>query len=237
MNSWQQDQFHSLIVEMDENTPFTTFVHAAKEIGFEYCCYGLRAPFPISRPRFFVCNNYSEEWSKRYREKNYLAIDPTFLHGASSLEAVIWSDELFASAKDLWSEARSFGLRYGWAQSSHDRRGFVGLFSLGRSEGSLTDLEMEARRFHMSWLAQAVHVVMSKYIVPRLEPLTQIKLSSREREVLLWTAEGKTTNEIGCILSLTDRTVNFHINNSMIKLSASNKTAAAIKGAILGLLY
>jgi LuxR family transcriptional regulator len=38
------------------------------------------------------------------------------------------------------------------------------------------------------------------------------------------------------ILRIAERTVNFHINNAVVKLNANNKTAAAIRAAVLGLL-
>ena len=68
-------------------------------------------------------------------------------------------------------------------------------------------------------------------------PETQAQLTAREIEVLRWTAEGKTSNEIAQILSISERTANFHINNILVKLGALNKTQAAVKAAVLGLLF
>lgn len=237
MLTWQQDHLHSLSLKSDLSTAFLDFEVAARELGFDFCCYGLRTPFPISRPRYYVCNNFSSEWDKKYRVNNYWVIDPIVLHAERSVAPIIWSTETFSSAMDLWAEYQLHGLRYGWSQPTHDRRGFVGWLSLARSVGELTQAEVDIHKFMLSWLAQTVHVEMSRQLVPRLEPLAEVKLSPREREVLLWTAEGKTTNDIGTILALSDRTVNFHITNAMTKLCASNKTSAAIKGAMLGLLY
>ncbi|MCX4161037.1 MULTISPECIES: helix-turn-helix transcriptional regulator [Paraburkholderia] len=61
-------------------------------------------------------------------------------------------------------------------------------------------------------------------------------LSLREREVLRWSAQGKTSYEIGIILGLTERTINFHIAKSIMKLDASNKTHAVVKAVLLGLI-
>jgi LuxR family transcriptional regulator len=52
-----------------------------------------------------------------------------------------------------------------------------------------------------------------------------------------WTADGKTAGEISQILGITERTVNFHVNNAMAKLGTTNKLAAALRAAVLGLLY
>jgi LuxR family transcriptional regulator len=89
----------------------------------------------------------------------------------------------------------------------------------------------------LDWLTQVAHMAMSHIIVPKLLPELSTDLSSREISVLRWTAEGKTAGEISDILAISERTVNFHINNTMVKLNAANKTAAAIRAAVLGLLH
>jgi DNA-binding response OmpR family regulator len=58
-----------------------------------------------------------------------------------------------------------------------------------------------------------------------------IALNEREVEVLTWAARGKTSTEIGQILGLTKRTVDFHIDNAREKLGAATRTEAAIKAA------
>jgi DNA-binding CsgD family transcriptional regulator len=62
-------------------------------------------------------------------------------------------------------------------------------------------------------------------------------LTRRELEVLRWTAEGKTAFEISVIVGLSERTVNFHIHRVLAKLEATNKTQAAVKAAVMGLLF
>ncbi|WP_084261875.1 LuxR C-terminal-related transcriptional regulator [Zymobacter palmae] len=64
-----------------------------------------------------------------------------------------------------------------------------------------------------------------------------IKLSEREKEVLRWSGDGKTADEIGMILNLSCSTVNFHLRNSMLKLNAPNKTSAIVKAIYLNLLH
>jgi DNA-binding CsgD family transcriptional regulator len=49
----------------------------------------------------------------------------------------------------------------------------------------------------------------------------QIKrLTSQELECLRWCKEGKTNWEIGEILTISEKTVEFHLSNSMRKLGA-----------------
>lgn len=67
-------------------------------------------------------------------------------------------------------------------------------------------------------------------------PQGQPALSPREREVLEWTACGKTAEEISCILTLSVSAVNFHVRNLLFKLQCCNKTAAVARAALLGML-
>jgi len=54
-------------------------------------------------------------------------------------------------------------------------------------------------------------------------------LSARERRVLELTAIGKTANEIGQLLKISQRTVHAHLQNASEKLNASNKTNTVIE--------
>jgi LuxR family transcriptional regulator len=78
---------------------------------------------------------------------------------------------------------------------------------------------------------------MTRVVVGNQLPQPSKRLSDREREILGWTADGKTTPEIAQILALTERTINFHMSNILKKLDAPNKTAAVMRAALLGILY
>ena len=111
------------------------------------------------------------------------------------------------------------------------------LLTLARSGEPLSEAELEDKGLKMAWLTQIAHLGMSRCLTPKLMPEAGMQLSDREEEVLRWTAEGKTSGEISDILNISERTVNFHIANAVTKLNAANKTAAAIRAAVLGMLY
>jgi LuxR family quorum-sensing system transcriptional regulator SolR len=236
MKPWQEDQLQAICSVKCDNQFFQKILEFSKELGFDYCAYGMRIPLPLSYPKTFLFNNYPKEWQMQYQRKNYLAIDPSVRVATRSLLPVIWTDDLFNSTPELWEEARSFGLRFGLAQSIRDFNGSISMLTLARSEEPITAPELNAKRFKIAWLTQTAHIGMSKYLLPGIMPEVSAKLSTREREVLQWTAVGKTSSEISRILNIAERTVNFHINNVMTKLNAPNKTSAATKAAVLGLL-
>jgi DNA-binding CsgD family transcriptional regulator len=61
-------------------------------------------------------------------------------------------------------------------------------------------------------------------------------LTTREHDCLYWAAQGKTSWEIGQILGIRERTVNFHIANTCDKLAVRTRQAAittAIRDSLL----
>jgi DNA-binding CsgD family transcriptional regulator len=62
------------------------------------------------------------------------------------------------------------------------------------------------------------------------------RLTAQETECLRWCKEGKTNWEIGEILIISEKTVEFHLGNVMRKLGASNRIRAVITGIKNGLI-
>lgn len=62
------------------------------------------------------------------------------------------------------------------------------------------------------------------------------RLTARERECLAWSLNGKTAWEVSKIIGVSERTVNFHVQNAMSKFGASSKHLACMKAAQLGII-
>jgi DNA-binding CsgD family transcriptional regulator len=65
--------------------------------------------------------------------------------------------------------------------------------------------------------------------------MTEKKLSDREATCLQWAAIGKTSRETATILGVSERTVNFHVQNACRKLSVRNRRAAVTIALVRGL--
>jgi DNA-binding NarL/FixJ family response regulator len=65
---------------------------------------------------------------------------------------------------------------------------------------------------------------------------TTPRLSTREAEALTWAARGKSAADIAVLMSISERTANFHIDNVIRKLGVATRTQAAVKAALLGLI-
>ena len=236
MKPWQIDQLRLVRAATTEEQTFAAVLQDAQAMGFEFASFGMKAPIPLVAPRVAWCSNYPAEWQRIYEERGYLLRDPSVGHALHHDHGVLWSDELFEHAMDIRQAAAEFGICHGWAQPRRDARGMVSLLTVSRSQGAITEAEMALKSPRIQWLSHLCHEGMQKVWSDALYGGPQITLSERELDVLRWSGEGKTSADIAQIMGISEATVNFHTRNACHKLGSVNKTAAAVRAALLGLL-
>jgi DNA-binding NarL/FixJ family response regulator len=79
-------------------------------------------------------------------------------------------------------------------------------------------------------------IIRNRLARERAREQADYQLTDRETEVLTWAARGKSSADIAVILDISERTVNFHMDNAMRKLSVATRVQAAVKCAMLGLI-
>lgn len=207
-----------------------------QNLEFDYFALCIKHPVPFTRPRLVLYTSYPQAWIKQYQEENYFAIDPVLKPQNYVRGMLNWSDELFApQAEALWEQARNFGLRKGVTQCVITPARAQGYLSVCRSHGrekALKEGELELRLQHLIEISM---MALNRLDDPGVASL-EMKLSKREKEILQWTAEGKTSAEIAIILAISENTVNFHQKNMQKKFNAPNKTQIACYAAAIGLI-
>ena len=87
------------------------------------------------------------------------------------------------------------------------------------------------------YVAPALHAALAGGVkLPPLDDGTDELLTSREREVLVLLAEGRTNRDIASTLSVTLATVKSHLVHIYAKLEATNRNEALGRAVSLGLL-
>jgi DNA-binding NarL/FixJ family response regulator len=61
-------------------------------------------------------------------------------------------------------------------------------------------------------------------------------LSARELEILTWVARGKSSTDIAAMIGISDRTVDYHVENAMRKLGVNSRVQAAVKACAARLI-
>jgi LuxR family transcriptional regulator len=230
------DQYQLLLSAKTSEELEAGLIAAARALEFDNFAYGLRVDYRVSKPRVELMNNYSSIWQENYEKNEYIKKDPTVLHGMQTTVPILWSKDKFSGSLDLWEDARDHGLVHGWAQSTFGPSCASGLLTLARSGQEITELELQEKQGALAFLSQVAYQGMESIILPDLVPKLKKPLSPREREVLAWASEGKTSFEAGKILGIAERTANYHLNNSMDKLGVFKKTAAVVRAVKLGVI-
>ncbi|MBL1435540.1 MAG: autoinducer binding domain-containing protein [Rhodobacteraceae bacterium] len=183
--------------------------------------------------------NYPEEWKSHYINRGLHLVDPTIHKSALSIAPVDWSRfERDAKYDAVFSAACDFGLpNQGITVPVRGVFGDRGLLSVTTN---CSDMEWEKQKTKiMGDLQQAaVHMqdaVMRSDVFAR--SLSLPNLSAREIEVLQWVAAGKTYQDIGDILSISDRTVEVHLRSSRDKLGALTTVQAVGRAIGMKLIY
>lgn len=64
-----------------------------------------------------------------------------------------------------------------------------------------------------------------------------MQLTSREIEILSWIASGKSDWQIGQILNISDKTVNFHVENMKRKCGVATRIQVVVRAVCEGQIH
>ncbi|WP_246738716.1 response regulator transcription factor [Bradyrhizobium sp. CCBAU 051011] len=81
-----------------------------------------------------------------------------------------------------------------------------------------------------------VEIIRSRLAQHPNQEHVDFSLTGREIEALTWVAKGKSSTDIAVLMNVSERTVNFHVNNVIRKLGVATRVQAAIRCALLGLI-
>jgi DNA-binding CsgD family transcriptional regulator len=182
---------------------------------------------------------WPDDWGAHYIEQRH------YLHDRVVRQAIVgprprhWVDEQLAgdlshAEKRLFGEAGDFGLRDGFVTPVHQIDGAVASVVVTASEKmSLSATDRAALRllsiYYCSFGLLLKHGLDAKGRARNV-------LTPRQRECLQWARAGKSSWEIGEIIGIAERTVNFHIEEACRRLNVATRQQAVIEAVIKGMI-
>lgn len=178
---------------------------------------------------------YPAEWVAHYVESGYPDTDIVALEARRAVVPYEWTELLARTdpgptAQRVFAEAADFGIHHGFTMPIRGPASRAMISFVVEDRALLQDGAM-AQRHALQLIAMYYHGCSCSNAPDESEVLTP-----REREVLQWTARGKTGWEIAQILHLSERTVTFHAENARTKLGAASRSHAAVKAIMQGLI-
>lgn len=172
-----------------------------------------------------LLQRFPEAWADRYNRLGYVFRDPIVERLQADRASFSWRDAYESSENAgnvtlIGGEAAEFGLRDGFVVPITLLDGNVAAISFG---GAYPDLTPDD---------QALLGFVSNYAIGQLlqrrhsAKEARGRVTAREYDCLLWSAEGRTEQDISDILGISKSTVTKHILSAREKLDALTKTHA-----------
>lgn len=205
--------------------------------GFTHfaCTEVARPGFPaLMRPLF---GSVTDEWVRRYRERNYHMIDPALRTLLRSTQAFTWSEAEATSddprVRTLFGEAREVRADDALVTPVHGAQGHIHCVVMC---GDVIEVDSAIRpslRLAAMYFAE-VGVTLHE---ASQELPTPCPLTDRQIECLRWVGEGKSDWEIGAILNISENTVHRHVEMAKQRLQVSTRVQAVVVAWRSGWLY
>jgi LuxR family quorum sensing-dependent transcriptional regulator len=198
---------------------------AISSFGYQFLCFVSAAG--VQKRAFeekVLLHTWPKTWFDQYRTSNFHAHDPVSASFRIRTEAFKWADVVIPPddqrAKSVMMSAlRDCRMRHGFCVPIHGLSGY-------QAGISFAGYDVEETKE-----AEAALQLIGIYAFNRLANLkSRCKergiLTEREREVIRWTAAGKTAWDTGGILNIAEDTVNKHIASAMRKLNVYSRAQA-----------
>lgn len=220
---------------------FDVFKHAMLQLGFDRVNFSILSDSELdpSALGFGLISTYPDDWQGHYAENDLSKIDPVVKWAIGTNRPFRWKDierRVHLSRRQLafLREGEAAGLYNGVGipfSGSAFQVGGVALATSLPSAHQLSNLDLLA-----AYGNQFYAVYKRLVIGDRRNNLTGIKLTEREREVLIRVAHGRLNHEIAEALAVGVDTVEFHLKNIYVKLNANNRASAVAIGLTSGLI-
>lgn len=180
-----------------------------------------------------IVRSYPESWMEHYFARDYYSIDPVITECFRTNRPFLW-DELPMDTlqKRMMDESKEATLFDGVGLPIHGMNREVAAFGIASSSGKVETPP------HVLSLIHAYVFQFHQAYTDKLANLEKpaVDLTKKEREVLSWMAEGKTLQEIGDIMCLSEDTIRYYLKGLYRKLGANQRTLAVVKAIRLGLI-
>jgi LuxR family quorum sensing-dependent transcriptional regulator len=195
--------------------------------GFEHFSFSGVPRNSTCMPDVVLAHRIPSELFKLYVERRYADVDPVMRMLRRTTDPFKWLDvpydrERERRGAELMAIVADFGLSQGFFVPTPSPAGTLGNVWMAGPAPELTTRSRPALHFMALYAFDRIYRLMG----PKQD--RQTPLTAREREVLTWTAAGKSAWEIGEILGIAKRTVDEHAQTAVRKLGAANRVQAVV---------
>ncbi|MGP2450576.1 helix-turn-helix domain-containing protein [Pantoea stewartii subsp. indologenes] len=204
-----------------------------KKYNFHYYSLYKENPYPLTRKESSILNCFDNDFYIDKQTHGNLLVHMETLSSIVGLKPLSWEYNLKETLPEVWDYFISTGGRVGYSILYKTEKREKIICSFFRMNNIY---EVNKTVINESELFTSTISIANQYSYLAEEGRDSPSLSSREKEILRWASEGKTSSDIASILHLSISTVNFHMRNSLGKLAVTNKVAAIAKAICFNMI-
>lgn len=209
--------------------------------AFAFTYYSLN-PSSRKKLKYEYASPSIKPWHNYYLESGYEDIDQTLQWARQAILPVFWdvNDQLKQAKtereKELRQESLNFGIERGFSIPIHGPQQDFAVLAIYQMKGEKT-LDPN---FMYEWVSVAYYLyaaIRTKLQKQKRKTKSnKYELTPREMQCLKLTAENYLAKDIAKIISITERTVHYHLQNANKKIGTKHKYQAVAKVIAEGLM-
>ena len=219
-------------------TLFSIYSAAMEQYGYDRVLFALVNDHPTlqQEAQHGVVKNYPEDWVAHYLAEGYDKIDPVRQRVMVSVEGFTW-DQLVATTQfskiqqKLFNEAREAGLNNGIGIPLRGPGGTIAGVGAASSQLNVSPFNRFGQRANL--ITYQFYFSFWR-LMEQKNSKANVQLSQREKDILLWSATGKSREDIALALFISSHTVDYHIRNIFRKLETHTMISAVVKAIQMG---
>jgi DNA-binding CsgD family transcriptional regulator len=205
--------------------------------GYENCILTSLRGQKVGHVAWF---DFPDGYANAYIEQRWERVDPVLACSLRAPRPFYWSDvvektKLSDAQLDFMHGCQDLQVHSGVVFPFHGPGHRLDVLSISKRVAEPPNKERSSLLHALSTQTWSRYLELSEDQL-FLEPEGVAALTPRELEILRWCKDGKTRPEIGDILSISHKTVEFHLCNLMNKLGASNQITAVVIAIQRGLI-
>jgi DNA-binding CsgD family transcriptional regulator len=179
-------------------------------------------------------------WEARYLEQNYQSHDACIDIAIRRSDPFFWSEapsltHVTPDQQRVFDEAAECGLSNGFLVPMHGHDGSIATVLLSGDRIDARDPQIRCASHMLAlYFGSAGRRIIGQ--ATRRANGHNVHLTVRQIECLRWVRAGKSSSDIGDILGLSSRTVDFYILNACQRLGVRTRAQAVAEAAIRGLI-
>lgn len=204
---------------------------ALKQLGitmFTYTCYSLH-PGSKKKIKYDSCSEGYLTWHQHYLTEGYDTIDSTHSTVHRNNLPIYWdlkqqlADAKTQKEKQMRLDSIEFGVEKGVSIPVHSGLESYANFLVAQNIGETCLEQWEKLQYELFTIAHYYHQYIQNFLLFDTQLLEDHCLSQREMQCLMLTAVQSSVEDIAKKLNISERTVNFHLQNINKKLGTRNK--------------